>query len=181
MNANCVNRCEISKSQCRMVLPKRRPLGSVVEHSLHTRGVSSSNLLAGTIISMKRATMSRPFSFAVLCVAMELLFSYGTLRLEDVQRETFGRTLNAAPDELVGYRVVSVQIHDPDFIAKNGAGLQNNLQYTSSASDAVEGVTLELTTEELELADSYEPAEYKRKLVQLRSGLTAWVYLTNSE
>ena len=25
-----------------------RPLGSVVEHSLHTRGVSSSNLLAGT-------------------------------------------------------------------------------------------------------------------------------------
>src|SRR4030095_16255362 len=27
------------------------PLGSVVEHSLHTRGVSSSNLLAGTNIS----------------------------------------------------------------------------------------------------------------------------------
>ncbi len=27
-----------------------RPLGSVVEHSLHTRGVRSSNLLAGTNI-----------------------------------------------------------------------------------------------------------------------------------
>jgi hypothetical protein len=29
----------------------RRPLGSVVEHSLHTRGVTSSNLVAGTNIS----------------------------------------------------------------------------------------------------------------------------------
>ena len=27
---------------------ERRPLGSVVEHSLHTRGVTSSNLVAGT-------------------------------------------------------------------------------------------------------------------------------------
>ena len=40
---------------------------------------------------------------------------------------------------------------------------------------------LELTREELEQADTYEPAEYKRKLVQLKSGLSAWVYLTNSE
>ena len=34
------------------------PLGSVVEHSLHTRGVSSSNLLAGTNLFAKlRATL----------------------------------------------------------------------------------------------------------------------------
>ena len=32
-----------------LTLNNYRPLGSVVEHSLHTRGVSSSNLLAGTI------------------------------------------------------------------------------------------------------------------------------------
>ena len=31
-----------------LILKHFRPLGSVVEHSLHTRGVSSSNLLAGT-------------------------------------------------------------------------------------------------------------------------------------
>ena len=34
------------------------PLGSVVEHSLHTRGVRSSNLLAGTIFS---TSYGRPF------------------------------------------------------------------------------------------------------------------------
>ena|GEM_PF-6263891 len=44
-------RCNISKSRCRMRL-SRRPLGSAVEHSLHTRGVSSSNLLAGTKIQL---------------------------------------------------------------------------------------------------------------------------------
>src|SRR2546423_15697365 len=38
------------------------PLGSVVEHSLHTRGVTSSNLVAGTnIFNALRATPSRPF------------------------------------------------------------------------------------------------------------------------
>ena len=112
---------------------------------------------------------------------MELLFSYGTLRFEDVQRETFGRLLNAGPDALVGYRVVTVQIHDQDFIAKNGDGPQRNLEYTGNKSDVVEGTILEITKVELELADTYEPAEYKRKLVQLKSGVSAWVYVTNSE
>ena len=112
---------------------------------------------------------------------MELLFSYGTLRLEDVQRKTFGRSLNGRQDALVGYQVVSVEIHDPDFKAKHVAGPQNNLKYTGSTSDNVEGFALELTREELELADTYEPVEYKRKLVQLKSGVSAWVYLTNCE
>src|SRR6266481_3124133 len=41
---------------------QRRPLGSVVEHSLHTRGVNGSNPLAGTIFfNNLRATPSRPF------------------------------------------------------------------------------------------------------------------------
>ena len=43
---------------------KECPLGSAVEHSLHTRGVSSSNLLAGTNSLRKRATLSRPFLYA---------------------------------------------------------------------------------------------------------------------
>src|SRR5947207_14317271 len=51
-----------------MTLKNLCPLGSVVEHSLHTRGVSSSNLLAGTNIFNKlRATQliwRRPFCVA---------------------------------------------------------------------------------------------------------------------
>ena len=43
------------------------PLGSVVEHSLHTRGVSSSNLLAGTnIFNNLRATPVARFALHTL-------------------------------------------------------------------------------------------------------------------
>jgi len=50
-----------SNNPCKfLILKDLRPLGSVVEHSLHTRGVSSSNLLAGTnIFNNLRATASR--------------------------------------------------------------------------------------------------------------------------
>jgi gamma-glutamylcyclotransferase (GGCT)/AIG2-like uncharacterized protein YtfP len=130
---------------------------------------------------MNNGRQESPVSFAVLCMAMELLFSYGTLRLEDVQRATFGRSLNGHQDALVGYRLMSVQIQDQAFIVKNGDGPQNNLEYTGNNSDVVEGTVLEITKEELELADTYEPAEYKRNLVRLKSGVRAWVYLTNSE
>lgn len=112
---------------------------------------------------------------------MESLFSYGTLQLEEVQLAILGRRLNSKADALVGYRVMTVQILDQDFIAKNGAGPQKNLEYTGVSSDTVEGVALELTTDELQQADAYEPAEYKRKLIQLRSGVSAWVYLSNSK
>src|SRR6266446_7736371 len=47
------HRCDL------LILKNLRPLGSVVEHSLHTRGVTSSNLVAGTnIFQNLRATPS---------------------------------------------------------------------------------------------------------------------------
>ena len=109
----------------------------------------------------------------------ELLFTYGTLQLEAVQRDTFGRAFKDMRDVLVGYRVAMIEIQDPDFIAKNGPSPQRTLEHTGRDSDVVEGTVLELTKRELEQADSYEPTEYKRKLVQLRSGVNAWVYLVD--
>ena len=41
---------------------------------------------------------------------MELLFTYGTLQLEEVQLQTFGRKLEGKPDALVGYRLVMTKI-----------------------------------------------------------------------
>ena len=111
----------------------------------------------------------------------ELLFTYGTLQLEAVQRETFGRTLKGMRDVLVGYRVAMIEIQDPDFIAKNGPSPQRTLEHTGRDSDVVEGTVLELTKAELEQADTYEPAEYKRNLVRLKSGTKAWVYLVDPE
>ena len=114
-------------------------------------------------------------------IASEHLFSYGTLQLEQVQLDTFGRRLSGKRDALEGYRLTTIEVRDQDFISKSGSAQQRNLEYTGLASDTVEGRAIELTKKELEAADAYEPAEYKRKLVQLKSGINAWVYLSNSE
>ena len=108
----------------------------------------------------------------------ENLFSYGTLQKAEVQLATFGRTFAGQPDTLVGYILKTIQIRDGDFARKNGAQ-QRNLHFTGIDSDTVEGTVLRVTKNELALADTYEPAEYRRVLVKLNSGLDAWVYLCN--
>lgn len=109
--------------------------------------------------------------------ASENLFSYGTLQEAEVQLATFGRRLAGQPDTLIGYVLKIIQIQDEDFAVKNGAQ-QRNLHFTGIDSDSVDGMVFRVTKRELELADSYEPAEYKRVLVKLSSGLDAWVYLS---
>ena len=106
----------------------------------------------------------------------ENLFSYGTLRNEEVQLATFGRILKGHSDTLVGYVLKMVQVQDPSFVAKNGAH-HRNLQFTGIASDGVQGVAFAVSRAELEQADAYEPDDYQRVSVQLKSGLDAWVYL----
>lgn len=110
----------------------------------------------------------------------ERLFSYGTLQTETVQLSLFGRRLEGESDALVGYCLVTIQVQDQSFVAHSGA-MQRNLLHTGNASDIVEGSVFMLTQEELERADKYEPAEYRREQVQLRSGLDAWVYLSKQQ
>ena len=107
----------------------------------------------------------------------ENLFAYGTLQTEAVQLATFGRRLAGQPDALVGYSLTMIQIQDQDFVATSGTAHHRNLQFTGLASDLVAGTVFTVTKKELEQADAYEPAEYKRVLAQLRSGMNAWVYL----
>src|ERR1051325_1317478 len=106
----------------------------------------------------------------------ESLFSYGMLRLEEVQLATFGRKLEGKLDVLVGYRLVMITIEDEDFIMKRGAAKHRNLQFTGNAADFVEGIVFSVTNEELEKSDAYEPDDYQRVLVQLKSGTNAWIY-----
>jgi hypothetical protein len=111
---------------------------------------------------------------------METLFTYGTLQLEEVQLETFGRKLQGARDALVGYRLVMMKIRDEDFVAKSGTADHRNLQFTGNPSDLVDGIVFAVTTDELEQSDAYEPEGYERVQVRLASGLTAWIYLDGS-
>lgn len=110
----------------------------------------------------------------------ESLFSYGTLQSETVQLAIFGRQLDGQPDALVGYSIAMIEIDDQDFVATSGTPHHRNLHFTGARSDIVEGSRLSLTKSELDLADSYEPSNYERIQVQLRSGATAWVYISRN-
>ena len=109
--------------------------------------------------------------------ATESLFTYGTLQLEEVQLDTFGRKLEGRPDVLPGYRLVTIRIENAEFVAKSGTADHRNLKFTGNQSDFVEGIVFSVTREELEKSDSYEPEGYERVLVQLQSGTNAWIYL----
>ncbi len=71
-----------------------------------------------------------------------------------------------------------VPIQDQKVVATSGDTHYRNVQFTGIASDVIKGTVFKVTMKELEKADVYEEdAGYKRLLVQLASGITAWVYL----
>lgn len=111
---------------------------------------------------------------------MPLLFSYGTLQEEKVQRELFGRSLKGRKDELLGFERLTIQVADPEFARTSGKAEHAILKPTSSPSARVAGMALEVTDQELVIADRYEPAEYRRVEASLASGGFAWVYVAAS-
>lgn len=121
--------------------------------------------------------MQRP---RVLCAGItmnkEYLFSYGTLQKQSVQLDLFGRMLVASMDSLKGYKVSPVEITDEAFLLK-GEGKAQKTLIVSGENDIVDGTVLEVTGEELLVADKYEPANYKRIKVILESGRNAWTYV----
>jgi hypothetical protein len=108
----------------------------------------------------------------------EKLFSYGTLRYEDVQLATFGRKLNGLCDALNGYTLSQLKISDPTVIATSGEAVHPILIATNNLTDKVDGIVFDVSVNELELADKYEVSDYKRVSVCLCSGLRAWVYVS---
>ena len=108
---------------------------------------------------------------------MPLLFSYGTLQQDDVQRSTFGRLLSGHPDILPGYSQDLVAIDDPEVVATSGKTHHPILRHSGLEADRVAGTVFEISADELAQADRYEVAAYRRVAVTLASGLAAWVYV----
>jgi acyl-CoA thioesterase len=97
---------------------------------------------------------------------MPLLFSYGTLQQEAIQRSTFGRALDGAPDELAWFE-------------SQALGPHRNAAYTGKSESRVTGTALDVTPEELAKADEYERStNYVRISVRLASGKDAWMYVS---
>jgi len=108
----------------------------------------------------------------------ELLFSYGTLQLEQVQLDTFGRLLNGTKDELAGYAIKQLEIKDESVLFSSNERFHPIAVVSSNHEDRVKGMVFELTHEELMQADSYEVEDYKRISVTLASGKNAWIYVS---
>ena len=106
-----------------------------------------------------------------------LLFSYGTLQLNEVQLSSFGRLLEGQADAMVGYRQSQIEITDPDVIKTSGKRFHPIVEASDNPDDEVQGKVFRITEPELMAADAYEVADYKRIEVLLRSGNTAWVYV----
>ena len=109
---------------------------------------------------------------------MPLLFSYGTLQDYKIQLATFGRLLDGHKDDLPGFERVAVRFDDPAIIAATGRADHASVRFTGKSESRVSGTVLEITDEELTLADQYEDlASYKRISATLASGKVAWLYV----
>jgi hypothetical protein len=113
---------------------------------------------------------------------MPLLFSYGSLQQEDVQRSTFGRLLDGQHDELVGFELSSVPVEDPEVAARIGRTHHANLIPTGVDGRGVRGMVFEVTDDEIVRVDGYEAEfSYERIEARLASGRRAWVYVAGWE
>lgn len=108
----------------------------------------------------------------------ENLFSYGTLRYEQVQLSTFGRKLTGNADVLPAYSLKQVKITDPEVVATSGEDVHSIIEYSGNPNDQVPGMVFQITHQELLNADEYEVDDYKRIQVRLKSGTLAWVYVS---
>ncbi len=110
-------------------------------------------------------------------MSTELLFSYGTLQLPEVQRSTFGREVDGRPDAIVGYTLDYVTITDPHVVAVSGSDRHPILRPSDAHDAAVPGTVFAISAADLTAADEYEVDAYRRISVPLRSGAQAWVYV----
>lgn len=104
-----------------------------------------------------------------------LLFSYGTLLLESVQRSPFGRRLDGEPGAMTGYVRTMVEITDPGVLATSGERFHSIVDPCGVPSDGVTGTVFRITADELAAVDRHEVADYVRVQVRLTSGRDAWV------
>lgn len=112
---------------------------------------------------------------------MILLFSYGTLQQEEVQRANYRRLLDGAPDALAGYRLDSIEIGDPNVVSLSGKAVHAIARFTGDSADRIAGTRFEITADELAATDSYEVEAYERAEVTLESGCRAFCYVRRQE
>ncbi len=107
-----------------------------------------------------------------------LLFSYGTLQLEQVQQQSYGRLLIGSKDTLQGYKLEKLEITDLEVLITSSQQFHPIAIKTDQPYDCIHGVIFEITEQELLNTDQYEVADYTRVLETFISGKKAWIYIS---
>jgi gamma-glutamylcyclotransferase (GGCT)/AIG2-like uncharacterized protein YtfP len=105
---------------------------------------------------------------------MEKLFSYGTLRSKQIQMQLFNKILTGTPDQLLGYKLKSLQIEEEFGMADYVVAVPSQ-----DSSDPIHGVVFNISPSDLAKVDIFESNAYKRVEVTLKSGTSAWIYIEN--
>ena len=96
-----------------------------------------------------------------------IIFVYGSLIIPELRYRLLDRFPHSTRDRLLGYKLT---VHDilpyPNII--------------ESKEDHVDGMTLDVTEEEIKILDKYETDYYKKIEVQLESGTNALVYVQSN-
>jgi gamma-glutamylcyclotransferase (GGCT)/AIG2-like uncharacterized protein YtfP len=107
----------------------------------------------------------------------QYLFSYGTLQLPKVQKETYARLLVGRKDILPQYKLDEIEITNIEVLKKSNKKF-HPIAVRGSELDFIEGVIFEITEQELLETDKYEVSGYIRVLEEFMSGQKAWVYVS---
>ncbi|WP_035647653.1 gamma-glutamylcyclotransferase family protein [Flavobacterium sp. ASV13] len=105
---------------------------------------------------------------------MEQLFSYGTLRSKQIQMQVFNKVLSGTADQLLGYKLKSLQIEEEFGMADYVVAVASE-----NPSEIIHGIVFNVTLADLAKVDLFESNAYKRVQVTLKSGTVAWIYMEN--
>ena len=105
---------------------------------------------------------------------MEKLFSYGTLRSKQIQMQLFNKLLKGTQDQLLGYKLKSLQIEEEFGMADYVVAVPSE-----DSSDPIHGIVYNISPSDLAKVDIFESNAYKRVEVTLKSGVVAWIYIEN--
>ena len=98
------------------------------------------------------------------------LFVYGTLAIGETLKNILDRDVPGTPATLDGYDGSKMVIIE----SESYPAAEKNIECS------IQGLLIEITSEELQKLDVYETDAYKRKEVELTDGKKTWVYLNKN-
>lgn len=109
-----------------------------------------------------------------------LLFSYDTLRSQDLQIQHYGRKLEGIDGALSGYTLKDSTINDVSMTEHSHTTTPQIAIKSKEKSDTLKGMVFEITGEELVETDKMAAPNSNRILATTDAGVEVWVYVESN-